>query len=410
MEAPSLTPRALPAPVDLSFVLRAALAVPPYRFLLGWALCWAAVGAMVAGAILFTGGRMASTPLLGASVLFAEVVGFTALASARLIFPMFARLNLAFRLGLQVFTLFAGTVFGSVAIFASQPLFSLANPRMVLTIVTVNALLAVVVGIALHTYDSMRRQIEASYRALREKEALEREIAIAREVQHELLPRQAPHVEGLELAGVCEPAVGVGGDYYDFLPVSGDRVGLVIADVSGKGIPAALLMAGLQASVRSQAPFEDPPGEILARLNRHLLLSTSAARYATLVFGLYDGATRTLQYSNAGHVPPLHLGPDGATRCVAGGVPLGLFEGARYGQGSRVLQRGDLLAFYTDGVVETPGPGDEEYGEERLVALLQRHRELPLPELLRIVLDDRARWAAGAAPHDDVTLVLARAA
>ena len=148
---------------------------------------------------------------------------------------------------------------------------------------------AVIVGIALHTYDSMRRQIEQSYRVLREKEAMERELGIAREVQRELLPRSVPQVRGLQLAGACLPAVGVGGDLYDFLPFADELVGLVIADVSGKGIPAALLMAGLQASVRSIARPSLAPNEVMRRLNEVLLRSTSAARYATMFYCHYDG-------------------------------------------------------------------------------------------------------------------------
>src|SRR5207249_406912 len=145
-------------------------------------------------------------------------------------------------------------------------LFSLARLRTLAVVVMVNASLAVVVGIALHTYDSMRRQIEQSYQGLREREAIERQIEIAREVQRELFPRTVPRILGLEMSGVCLPAVGIGGDYYDFLPLDEHCVGLVIADVSGKGIPAALLMAGLQASVRGLAR----PTLGAAEMNRRL--------------------------------------------------------------------------------------------------------------------------------------------
>src|SRR4029450_1042946 len=126
--------------------------------------------------------------------------------------------------------------------------FLVGKPRLVLVTMIINAVLAVFVGIGLHTYDRMRRQLEAQFRALRAKEALEREVEIAREVQFQLLPRTVPAVRGLELSGICLPAVGVGGDYYDYLPLPDERVGLVIADVSGKGIPAAVLMAGVGAA------------------------------------------------------------------------------------------------------------------------------------------------------------------
>ena len=385
-------------------------AVPPYRFVLAWGFAWALVGCLVAGGIAFTRGVLAQMPvLLVTSVLFAEVVGFTALLSARLVFPFLVRLPFAVRLGLQVLTLLSGTLSGSVAILLTQPLFSLARPRTVAMVVLVNAILSVVVGIALHTYDSMRRQIEASYRALREKEALERELEIAREVQRELLPRAVPEVRGLQLAGVCLPAVGVGGDLYDFLPFSEDRVGLVIADVSGKGIPAALLMAGLQASIRSLALPTLPPAELNRRLNVMLCRSTAAARYATLFFGFFDGRARTLTYSNAGHYPPLHLGAAGPIRLGAGGIPIGLLDDALYGEGKVELKAGDLLALYTDGVIEAPGAGEEEFGERRLVEILTRLHGEDLTEIVRSVLEELARWRGAVSQHDDVTLVLARA-
>lgn len=381
-----------------------------YRFVAMWAGGWALIGASVAAGIAFGRGQVGELlPLAVSSVLFAEVVGFTALTSARLVFPYYARLILPLRLALQTLTLIAGTALGSIAILAAQPLYSLANLRLVSMIVAINAVLGVLVGTALHTYDSMRRQIEAQYRQIREKEALEREVSIAREVQRELLPRSVPLVRGLELAGICLPAVGVGGDYYDFLPLPDERIGLVIADVSGKGIPAALLMAGLQASVRSLALPGVSPCEINFRLNEMLHRSTSASRYATLFFAFYDPESRQLVYSNAGHYPPLHLGASGATRLSHGGLPIGLLGESRYGEGCRTLGVGDLVALFTDGVIETPNARDEEFGEARLIEILERHRGHDLQEILGTVVDEVARWSGGGPPHDDITLVLARA-
>jgi sigma-B regulation protein RsbU (phosphoserine phosphatase) len=312
-------------------------------------------------------------------------------------------------LELQIFTLFAGTLFGSVMILTAQPYFALARLRTVAVIVLVNAILSVVVGIALHTYDSMRHQIEQQYQALREKEAMERELAIAREVQRELLPRACPVMPGLLLSGACRPAIGVGGDYYDYLQFSDDRLGLVIADVAGKGIPAALLMAGLQASVRSLAGPAVEPGEVNRRLNGMLYRSTSTARYATLFFAIYDARRRLLQYSNAGHFPPLHIKAKSVERLTADGIPLGLMEEALYGQGQREMETGDLLAMYTDGIVEAPSPEGVEFGEDRLVEVLRRHENTNLDSLVLVVMDELSRWTHGAAAHDDATLVLVRA-
>ncbi len=376
-------------------------------FYLGWSLAWAVVGGLVALGITYTRGGD-PRPVLQVSLLFAQVVGLTALTSARLVFPLFARLPYLVSLPLQILTLFSGTVFGSVAALALQPLFSVARPKTVAVIVLVNGILAVAVGISLHTYDSMRRQIEASYLALSRKEALEREIEIAREVQRELLPRSLPCVRGLELAAVCKPAVGVGGDFYDFLVHADDRLGIVVADVSGKGIPAALLMAGLQASVRTLAVPGVGPAEVNRRLNELLHGSTSDSRYATLFFALCDSANRVMTYSNAGHYPPLLLGVGGTVRLTASGLPIGVLPHSEYQETRCHLHPGDLLALYTDGILEAPGARDEEFGEARLLEVLDRHRERPLDEVLGAVLHAVDRWRDGVVPHDDVTLVLAR--
>ena len=391
------------------FVAATPAGAGAWRFTVIWAAGWAAAGFAVATGIMFSRGSSDFGPLLLSSILFAEVVGGTALVSARIVFPFYAKLPLALRVVLQILTLVVGTVAGSAAIFAARPLYLLANYRIVAVIVLINAVLAVLVGILLHTYDAMRRQVEASFLTLRQKEALEREVEIAREVQRELLPRGYPIVRGLEIAGACIPAIGVGGDYYDFLPLQDERIGLVIADVSGKGIPAALLMAGLQASVRSLALPGVSPCEINRRLNDMLDQSTSASRYATLFFGLYDPADRSLHYSNAGHFPPIHLGAHGAAYLSQGGLPIGLMPSSLYGEGRRELGVGDLLALYTDGVVETPNRDGEEFGNVRLVEILTRHQQAPLSELLSYVIDAVEVWSGGGAPHDDITLVLARA-
>jgi serine phosphatase RsbU (regulator of sigma subunit) len=387
----------------------ASIAMPPPRLLLSWGLGSGLIGVLVAAGISFTRETTAFGPLLLCSALFAEVIGFTALLSARLVFPLFERLPYAANLGLQVLTLVSGTLFGSLTVILAQPYFALARIRTVAMIVVVNAVFGVLVGVALRTYDSMRHQIEAQFQALRAKEAMEREMVIARDVQRELLPRGCPEIPGLQLAGACRPAVGVGGDYYDYLQFSGNRLGLVIADVAGKGIPAALLMAGLQASVRSLAGPEVPPGEVNRRLNGMLYRSTSTSRYATLFFAIYDADKRLLSYSNAGHFPPLLVGRDGVSRLGADGIPLGLFEDAAYGQGQRLLARGDLLVLYTDGIIEAPSPAGVEFGEDRLLDLMRRHRDDDLDDLVLVVMGELEQWTGGGMAHDDATLVLARA-
>lgn len=399
-EAPEVRLPVLPAPKTVT--------MPPARLLFAWALGCLGVGAFVAAGIAFTRGGAEFGPTLLISIEFAEVVGFTALLSARMVFPLFERLPAAANLGLQVLTLLSGTIFGSILVIFMQPYFTLARLRTVAMVVLINAVLGVIVGIALRTYDSMREKIEEQYKELRSKEAMEREIEIAREVQRELLPRVCPIVPGLRLAGACRPAVGVGGDYYDYLQFSDHRLGIVIADVAGKGIPAALLMAGLQASVRSLAGPTVEPGEVNRLLNGMLYRSTTTARYATLFFALYDADSRMLSYSNAGHFPPLHVTRNGeVTRLGADGMPLGLFEDARYGQAQRTLEPGDLLVLYTDGIVEAQGTDGVEFGEARFIELLSRHRDANLDDLVLRVMSELERWGGGHS-HDDATLVLAR--
>ena len=399
-EAPEVRTSALPAPKTVT--------MPPVRLLFAWGLGCLGVGAFVAAGIAFTRGGAEFGPTLLISIQFAEVVGFTALLSARMVFPLFERLPAAANLGLQILTLLSGTLFGSILVIFTQPYFTLARLRTVAMVVLINAVLGVIVGIALRTYDSMREQIEEQYKALRSKEAMEREIEIAREVQRELLPRACPVIPGFRLAGACRPAVGVGGDYYDYLQFSDHRLGIVIADVAGKGIPAALLMAGLQASVRSLAGPDVEPGEVNRLLNGMLYRSTTTARYATLFFALYDADRRVLSYSNAGHFPPLHVSPSGeVARLGADGMPLGLFEDASYGQAQRTLEPGDLLVLYTDGIVEAQGTDGVEFGEARFIELLSRHRDANLDDLVLKIMAELERWGGGHA-HDDATLVLAR--
>jgi serine phosphatase RsbU (regulator of sigma subunit) len=382
---------------------------PQARFLFLWALGWGVMGLFVAGGLAFAMGHFDFGPIVSLSLLFAEVVGFAALTSARAIFPYFKSLPAAFRVALQVMTLLSGAIVGSILAASTNPLYVLAHLRTFALVICLNAAIATAVGIAISTYDSMRRQIERSFQTLREKEAIERQVEIAREVQKELFPKSIPQVRGLELVGVCQPAIGVGGDYYDFLPLGDDRVGLVVADVSGKGIPAALLMASLQAAVRGLVLPNIGAAEINRRLNEVLFRSTSASRYATLFFGVYDANEGALTYSNAGHNPPLQISGNAPFRLSSGGIPLGVLGDSCYDQEKLQLTAGDLLVLYTDGVTEATDPGGREFGEERLIDLLTLHRSRNFQDLIPIVLGELEKWTGGGPPHDDLTLVLARA-
>jgi len=243
------------------------------------------------------------------------------------------------------------------------------------------------------------------------RERMTREIEIAREVQFTLLPARPPIIKGLELAGHCRPAAGIGGDYYDFIPLEGERsIGLAIGDIAGKGIPAALLMAGLQAALRGQALAGSRDlARLMANINKLIFESSPSNRYATFFYGEYrDGV---LAYVNAGHNAPMLLRCDGRVeRLEAGGPVIGLMEGVPFLEASVAVESGDLLLGYTDGVSECMNPRDEEWGDDKLLALLRANRHLPSADLVDLIMKDADLFANGAKQHDDMTLILMKVA
>ena len=232
----------------------------------------------------------------------------------------------------------------------------------------------------------------------------------ARTVQCGLLPQEKPPLRTLDYAGHCIQARMVGGDYYDFLDLTPGEVGFVLADVSGKGVPAALLMASLQGSLRCQcgAGASDLP-QILASLNIHLCKYSGNQRYVSLFFGRYSDATRTLHYVNCGHNPPLLLRKAGdVERLDATAMVLGLFPDWECSVATVQLETGDVLSMYTDGITETTGNGGEEFGETRLLEILRKNRGLEAAQILRSVEEAVEQFRVGD-QGDDLTLVIARA-
>jgi sigma-B regulation protein RsbU (phosphoserine phosphatase) len=259
------------------------------------------------------------------------------------------------------------------------------------------------------------RLSEAIASEVAQRELLHREIEIAREVQQRLFPQHAPVVAALEYAGYCRPARGVGGDYYDFLALSNGRLGLAVGDVSGKGVPAALLMASLQASVRgqSQAAAGDVAG-LMVNVNRLVYDTSPDNRYATFFYCQFDPATRRLVYTNGGHNPPLLLRGAEVIRLETGGPVVGLFPVSAYQQDEVQLLPGDLLLFFTDGISEAENPAEEEWGEEALIgaargcARVAPETWLPPSEMISRIMQAADNFTAGAPQHDDMTLVVAR--
>jgi len=270
-------------------------------------------------------------------------------------------------------------------------------------------------------FDSMTASVERLLRESEEKLRMQSELEIAREVQTQLFPRSAPDVPGLTLYGVCKAARTVSGDYYDFLNLDGNRVCLVLGDVSGKGISAALLMAAIQSALRAQfydglAPARGPhaaalsTAEVVSRLNVQLYESTPREKYVTFFFAVYDSATRFLTYTNAGHLPPVLLRRGNVERLNVGGTVVGLFSPMAYEQAEIQIQPGDLLVAFTDGITEPENIYGEEFGEERLLQMVRRARNVSPQTLTEEIYRGVSDWTGSPELQDDMTMLIAKAA
>jgi phosphoserine phosphatase RsbU/P len=252
-------------------------------------------------------------------------------------------------------------------------------------------------------------RVQLELRASRhELEREQTEVKFAYQVQQALFPRQFPAGKGLEFTGVCLPASGISGDYFDVIELPGGRVVFAIADISGKGISAAILMSNLHAVLRTLSCAGHPPGILCRDLNRHLYQVTEGLRYATFFCGEWNSRERTLRYINAGHNAPFLFGANGVQRLAAGSPPVGIFSGTQFLECSISLEEGDTLVLFSDGVTEAGQRRDNEFGESRLEAVLAGARETPLGELQKRILDALRNWT-GDELEDDVTLLLVRA-
>ncbi len=255
------------------------------------------------------------------------------------------------------------------------------------------------------------RLTEAVASEVAQRERLNRELEIAREVQQRLFPQAGPAVQGLDYAGKCRPASSVGGDYYDFVSMCDGRLGIAIGDISGKGVPAALLMASLQASLRGLA-IANPPqlSTLMENLNRLVFDASPSNRYATFFYGVYDPSTLEFVYVNGGHNPPMVFRGTEVLRLETGGPVIGLFGLARYEQAWVQFHPGDTLVLFTDGVSEAMNHEDEEFDEPRLMDAVRSGEGLNAAELIDHVMRVCDDFVAGAPQHDDMTLVIARVA
>ncbi len=261
------------------------------------------------------------------------------------------------------------------------------------------------------SFNQMTSNLERLFAVEKEKERLQTELEIAREVQYQLYPRNAAPIRGLRLTAQCDPARMVSGDYYDYQEVASGKLAFAIGDVAGKGISAALLMATLQAALRAQISGEVPEidaSQVVSKLNQQIYAHTSPEKYATFFFAMFDQESRKLTYTNAGHLSPLLFRNGSVVPLDSNGTVVGAFPFSQYDKSSMDLTTGDLLVCYTDGITEPENAYGEMFGEQRLIELVQKHAHDQDDEIIRIVLDAVRSWTGTPELQDDMTLLLAR--
>jgi len=265
------------------------------------------------------------------------------------------------------------------------------------------------------SFNTMTENLGRLIVVAKEKERLESELAIARDVQNQLFPRDVPSTKSLELKGVCAPARMVSGDYYDFMALPNEGLAFAIGDVAGKGISAALLMATIQSTMRTQLSSGNgqpmlhfSPAQMVGTLNRQLYATTSLEKYATFYFALYDEALHTLTYTNAGHVAPMLLHGSDLQMLDSTGTVVGAFPLAIYQEKTVTLEHGDVLVAYTDGIVEPENVYGEMFGEERLKDLLVKYARADSAELIARTMEAVVEWTGAGELQDDMTMVVAR--
>lgn len=263
-----------------------------------------------------------------------------------------------------------------------------------------------------NSFNHMALDLKEHIRTLRlttaENERIQKELEIARGIQQSFLPESAPKIPGIDLEGFNLPAAEVGGDFYDFIPVGSTSWGLVIADVSGKGVPAALFMALSRTLIRASASRNPDPVASIRDANRFIYLDSKTSMFVTLFYAILDIRNKTLTFINAGHNPPLllHHGSDGINLLKARGIALGVIDEVDLESVEVRLDHGDLVVLYTDGVTEATDEHDREYGVERLTSIIHKSRHLPAKEIITSIVSDIAAFAGTRPQFDDITLMI----
>ncbi len=262
------------------------------------------------------------------------------------------------------------------------------------------------------SFNSMTSSINRLIEEQKQLQRLENEISIAREVQDQLFPRGFPHVEGVEIEAICRAARSVSGDYYDFIQLDPSHVAIALGDISGKGISAALLMASLQAALRSQllTPGSEQmsTAELVGRLNKHLVRNTGEDRFATFLVAVYDITTRKLRYTNAGHLPGFCLSEGKSMHLDVGGMVLGILEDYPYQEGVVDVPPDAVFIAYSDGLVEPENAYGEEFGVSRLEAAAQRVRQADPRRIAMALMTAAEEWSGSPEQADDMTVIVAK--
>ncbi|MBL7075090.1 SpoIIE family protein phosphatase [candidate division KSB1 bacterium] len=260
---------------------------------------------------------------------------------------------------------------------------------------------------ALSVHAALALENAQLYQEALEKKRIEDEITLAREIQQRLLPGSVPRVDSYQISGVNRSSRQIGGDYYDLIQLDEGKLGFAIGDVSGKGIPAALLMAAVQASLHSQIRTGCPIEEVVSRINDLIYQSTDPSKFITFFYGILHPQTGEVEYVNAGHNPPLLVRQTGEPEFLEkGGVILGVAPGLPYYKGTLSLSEGDLLVLFTDGVTEAKDPEDREFSEERFYELIGKCRDSSTEEIVSRTLSEIDAFTSGMPQSDDITLVV----
>lgn len=392
-----------------------ALAEPAFRAprrtarpLVAWAIVAALAGASVGAAVSAFSGAGIDLWFVRTGVLVAEVVCASALVASRLAVPLLSGLPAMLRYTVLVLTLAGGAVAATGVSLADRIGVIYTRPTTLFWQFGANTALALVVGGAIVAWDLLQARLDRTIEELRAREKLAREVELAREVQEELLPRLAPRLAGYEIAFSSRQAGMLGGDLFDFVPLPGGALALAVGDVMGKGVSAALLMAGVQTLFESLAIADPDPARLCRNLSLAVASRTRSGRYATFAYLLLEPASGRLSYALAGHPFPLVAGPRGVRTLEEGGLPLGMAPSIPYAAGETTLQPGELLVVYTDGLVEAPRAGDasDEFGRARAIEIVGRAYRRGATAALEELLDAHARHAGDAPLSDDTTVIV----